>query len=288
MTVTDTQATLNGQVALITGGTDGIGKECALKLAQAGADLILVGRSDEKGARAKSEISAAVPNSRVTFWQYDLSLMRSVHALAEAIQKKYPQLDMLVHSAGVMRPRLMFSSEGVEMVFAVQYLARYSLTHALLPQLNAQSRIVNVSAAGTMPIRLDFDNLNGQKFYHGVYALMHESIANDLFALRFIRQHPTIRFYGYGPFYVRTGLFTDMPWWFKLSTATFGRLVATTPQVAAQDVANLLMGDRPNGLYSRHLKLIRPTRYRSDSVVQERLAEVSERMVANALQRAIH
>ena len=89
-------APLHGQVALITGGTDGIGKQTALRLAELGAELVLVGRTAEKGQRAVAELQAHAPGSKVAFWQYDLSLMHCVHALADAVQAQYPHLDMLV------------------------------------------------------------------------------------------------------------------------------------------------------------------------------------------------
>ncbi len=277
--------TLQGQVALITGGTDGIGKESALRLAKRGAELILVGRNAEKGARAIADIHANVPDSRVAFWAYDLSRMAEVQKLADAITVPGKSLDMLIHSAGVMLPRRILTAEGLETVFAVQYLARFHLSQLLMPHLTEGARILSVSAAGTIPLRLDFNNLNGERFYHGVLALIHESVANDLFGLRFMTRFPNVRFYNYGPFYVRSGLFVAMPWWFKLATATFGRLVATTTQTASTDVVNLITSDRPSGMYSRHLKAIRPSGYRANPVIQDRLWTLSEQMVADALQK---
>lgn len=277
------QQTLRGQLAVITGGTDGIGKETALRLAALGAELILVGRNPEKGQQAVAQIQAAYPSSRIHYWSFDLSLMQSVNQLAQRIRTQVPRLDMLIHSAGVMLPKRRLTTEGLETVFAVQYLARFQLTNALLGHFGPQQRIVSVSAGGTIPLHLDFNNLNGERFYNGVFALIHESVANDLFGLRFIDQHPEICFYNYGPFYVQTGLFVDMAWPFKLATNTVGRFVATTTAAAAQDIVGLLTGDQPSGMYSRHLKPVKPSRYRIDKAVQSRLWAVSEQLVADAL-----
>lgn len=276
---------LQGRLTIITGGTDGIGKSCAMRLARLGADLVLVGRNAEKGQHAVHEIQAIAQGSRVTYWQHDLSLMREVQRLAEIIQTEYAHVDMLVQAAGVMLPRRVLTAEGLETVFAVQYLARFQLMRLLLEarRIAEQSHIVSVSAAGTIPIPLNFNNLNGERFYNGIYALIHESVANDLFGLRLLRLHPKLQFYNYGPFYVPTGLFTNMQWWFKLINRTVGRLVATTPEVASQDVFNLLTGALPSGLYSRRLRNIKPTRYRSDTAVQDRLWEISEQMIEKAL-----
>jgi len=276
---------LSGKTALITGGTDGIGKGAALRMAALGARVILVGRSAEKGERALSDIRTAHPAAQVEFWPYDLALMKEVARLAEQIRERVPHLDYLIHSAGVMLPRRTMTAEGLETVFAVQYLARFSLTRSVLDCLKDGGRVLSVSAGGTIPIRLDFGNLNGERFYNGVYALIHESVANDLFGLRFVRLHPDIRYYNYGPFYVKSGLFTQMGLAFKLATATVGRLMATTPEAAARDIAVLITSDRPSGMYSRNLKPVAPNAYRADPAVQDRLWAESERLVAMALGR---
>lgn len=273
---------LRGQTALITGGTDGIGKGAALRMAALGAKVIIVGRSAEKGERALSEIRAAIPSAEADFWPYDLARMQEVARLAEQVRGKVPHLAYLIHSAGVMLPRRTLTVEGLETVFAVQYLARFYLTRSVLDCLSGGGRVLSVSAGGTIPIQLDFSNLNGERFYNGVYALIHESVANDLFGMRFIRIHPDIRYYNYGPFYVKSGLFTEMGLAFKLTTATIGRLMATTPEAAARDIAVLITSDRPSGMYSRNLKLITPNAYRSDPAVQDRLWAESERLISAA------
>ena len=272
-----------GPVALITGGTDGIGKACALRLAAQGTVLILVGRNEDKGQRALNDIRAAVAGANVTCLAYDLALMRSVSDLVDTVLTHYPDLNLVVQCAGAMRARRTMTAEGLEMVFAVQYLARFLLSQKLGPLLAGRGRMVSISAAGTMPLHLDYRNLNGERFYNGLYALIQESVANDLFALRLWRENPDLHFYNYGPFYIKTALFNDMPFWFRIMTGLAGPLVATTVDSAARDIVDLLTGDYPAGMYSRRLKPIRPSRYRANSVEQDRLWAASERLVQDAL-----
>ena len=272
-----------GKVVLVTGGTDGIGKETALRITGLGADVIIVGRNPAKAEKSIADIKATHPTAKITYWQYDLSLMKQVNLLANRVQEVYGKLDTLIHSAGVMLPRKTMTIEGLETVFAVQYFARYWLTTRLIDSLSAEARVINVSAGGTIPLRLNIGNINSDKFYHGVYTLMHESVANDVMTLRLMRQHPHIAFYGYGPFYVKSGLFVDMPFTFKLATNTFGRLMATTPQQAAEDVMALATSDRPAGLYSRNLKPVLPNKHRADVARQDDLYITTEKLIQQAL-----
>lgn len=270
-------------MAVVTGGTNGIGRAVVLRLLQQRRmHVLLVGRSVDKGQAALHELRLAVPGAVVEFVPADLSLMQEVERLASFLLERYPRLDVLVHSAGVMLPGRTLTAEGLETVFAVQYLARFWLTQTLIPCFTDQTRIVSISAGGTLPIRLDFENLNGEKFYHGIYALMHESVANDLFALRFNRCYPEICYLSYGPFYVKSSLFAQMPWWFQALINTFGRVVATTPDHAADDVARLLTGEYASGFYSRNLKPVVPSRDRLAEAQQDRLWQISRELVAKA------
>ncbi|MFZ4816202.1 MAG: SDR family NAD(P)-dependent oxidoreductase [Phototrophicaceae bacterium] len=271
------------QFAVVTGSTDGIGKQIALGLARGGAQILIVGRNPQKAQRVLEEIRAIHPSASPEFATFDLSLMQQVEQLAEQVRQCWPKIDLLVHAAGVMLPKRTLTAEGIETVFAVQYLARHHLTYRLLDHFNSTSRILSVSAAGTMPLPLDFDNLNGEKFYQGVVALMQESVANDLFALRFMRHHPQVRYYNYGPFYVRSNLFTQMPAWFRFINATVGELFAIDPPQAADEALTLLGNDLASGQYSRGVKFVPPTRYRLKEDVQERLHQASQTLIDNAL-----
>jgi NAD(P)-dependent dehydrogenase (short-subunit alcohol dehydrogenase family) len=275
---------VRGRVIVITGGTSGIGKAAALQLAQAGARVIVVGRDAAKGDAALAAVRAAQPDADIAYWQCDLSLMANANALAARMQRDLPALDGVIHCAGVMLPKRVMTAEGLETVFAVQFFARFYLNQLLLPIMAAGGKIINVSAGGGIPLRVNFDNLRADKFYNGVYTLMHESVANDLASLKWMRLHPDRLLYSYGPFYVPTALFDGMPWWFKLMTATTGRFVATTPEHAADDIVRLMAGDYPSGMYSRNLGVVRANRYRADAQVQDRLWTVSERMIDQALQ----
>ncbi len=267
---------------LITGGTSGIGLATALALARHGTAVILVGRDSARGASAVATIKMAVPGVDVRFWRYDLALMRAVGQLADDLARQVPRLDAIVHSAGVMMPRRNLTAEGLETVFAVQYFARYLLTNRLVDQYGDALRVVTISAGGTIPMRLNLRNLNGERFYQGIYTLLHESVANDLFTLKLLRMYPTLACYNYGPFLVSTNLFDHMPPWFRGITNVLAPLLATTPGVAANDITRLIVDGYPSGFYRRGLKSLTPSPYRRDSTVQDHLWAASAAIIQRA------
>ena len=69
--------------ALVTGGTDGIGKQVATGRARKGCQVVILGRNEQKGSRAASELRRATGNRNIEFIRADLSLMSEARRLAE-------------------------------------------------------------------------------------------------------------------------------------------------------------------------------------------------------------
>ena len=92
---------LEKKVALITGGTSGIGKSCAERFAEEGASVIMVARGEERGQKVEAELRARWGD--VTFFPCDVSNRESVEALKQKIIDRYGKLDILMNNAGVLR-----------------------------------------------------------------------------------------------------------------------------------------------------------------------------------------
>jgi len=133
---------------LITGASDGLGKEAARKLAAQGARLILHGRSEAKLQAAVDEILNEFPDARIDTILAYLSSLAQVRAMAAELNERFERLDVLVNNAGVLPLRRQVSADGFELTFAVNYLAPFLLTNLLLPLLkrSAPARIVNLSS----------------------------------------------------------------------------------------------------------------------------------------------
>jgi NAD(P)-dependent dehydrogenase (short-subunit alcohol dehydrogenase family) len=133
---------------LITGASDGLGKEAARQLAARGARLILHGRNEAKLQSVVDVIRAEFPGARIDTILADFSSLAQVRAMAETLNARYEHLDVLVNNAGVLPLRRLKSADGFELTFAVNYLAPFLLTNLLLPLLkrSAPARIVNLSS----------------------------------------------------------------------------------------------------------------------------------------------
>src|SRR5258706_15940328 len=91
-----------GKLAIVTGATGGLGYETALRLAHAGAEVVLAGRNWEKGRIAVDRIMRALPAAKGCFQSLDLASLASVGAFAVGIVTKGRPLGLLINNAGVM------------------------------------------------------------------------------------------------------------------------------------------------------------------------------------------
>ena len=179
----------NAPVILITGSTDGLGREAARRLAATGAHIIVHGRNRERGAAVVDEITRAGKGS-AAFYAADLGSLANVRAFADTILRHYPRINVLVNNAGVWLregPR-QTSADGYEMTFAVNYLSGYLLTRLLLPRLvaSAPSRIINVSSQTQSPVNLD--DVMQERGYSGQRAYSQSKLAQVMFTFDLARE----------------------------------------------------------------------------------------------------
>jgi len=242
---------MQGQNVVITGGTDGIGKAAATRLAKLGARLLLIGRNPDKGEAAVAEIKRISDNDAVTYTQADLSVLKNVRRIAEPIRETFDRLDVLVHCAGNIFPRQRtLTEDGLELSFAIQYMARFVLTHELLDLLRAAPapQVLSVIGGGTISGRVDFDNLQGEKSYGFTEVIKTTSRAGDLLTFEQALRYPEITFYNYGPGLVRSGLIVKNPA-MRLLMNTLGRPFSRSAEEAADDMLTLLTGKYASGFY---------------------------------------
>ncbi|MDX1641626.1 MAG: SDR family oxidoreductase [Balneolaceae bacterium] len=178
---------IENQVILITGATDGLGKQVAHNLAVSGATILLHGRDEKKGQSTLEQIKSASGNDKLHYYNADFSSLVEVKKLAERIKEDFDELDILINNAGVgfgePGSGRDLSDDGLELRFQVNYLAGFLLTKELLPliQKSDTARIVNVSSIAQTPI--EFDDVMLENNYSGNRAYGQSKLAQILFTV---------------------------------------------------------------------------------------------------------
>ena len=117
---------LSGRVAIVTGGSGGIGFYNALELARAGATVIIISANEEKGKHAEAELNKqlkeATSYGSVTWHGLDLGNLKEVDALARKLESELDRLDIFIANAGIGQAPYGLTSDGLERHFAVHPL----------------------------------------------------------------------------------------------------------------------------------------------------------------------
>uniref|UniRef100_A0A0D3HIY2 Uncharacterized protein n=1 Tax=Oryza barthii TaxID=65489 RepID=A0A0D3HIY2_9ORYZ len=155
---------------VVTGATNGIGKETARVLALRGAEVILPARTLESGMKVKQSLAEEIPSSKLHVMEMDLSSLDSVRSFAKSFNSSYRHLNVLINNAGVMSCPFGLSKDGIELQFATNHVGHFLLTNLLLDKMKAtaketglQGRIINVSSIshrGSDGSCFDLDKLN--------------------------------------------------------------------------------------------------------------------------------
>lgn len=272
------------KTTLITGSTDGLGKEVARRLAAKGWKVLLHGRNPEKGAAVLDELRASTGNNNLEYFNADLSSLSDVKALAASVLACTDRLDVLVNNAGIGprtpdSPRSL-SKDGVELFFAVNYLAGYLLARELLPLLKASSpaRIINVASLAQAPVRFD-DVMLEQDYDDGLAyrqsklaQILHTNDLTDRLADSGVTAnslHPATL--------MSTKMVTD-------STALPDSM--TSVNDGADALENLILDtelEEKSGLYFDSLVEARADEQAYDPSARQALRELSENLVSRAL-----
>ena len=139
---------LNGRVALVTGASQGIGRACALALANAGASVALAARNEAKLAEVAAEISAAGGTAHP--FLLDIAEEVSIKACAKAVVAHFGKLEILVNNAGITRDVLALRMRRADWddVLTTNLTGAFLLSQAAIsPMLKARwGRVINITS----------------------------------------------------------------------------------------------------------------------------------------------
>ncbi|NLS61980.1 SDR family NAD(P)-dependent oxidoreductase [Lactiplantibacillus plantarum] len=139
---------MQSKLAVIIGGTSGVGKHTAIDLANQNYHVIIVGSRADKGRQAQADISQATGNQAVQLALADLSTKTGVQQFAHQLASMTDHIDILLNSIGVMLPERHLSADGYDLNLVLNYLTHFWIIQALLPLLkhSDQARILLVGA----------------------------------------------------------------------------------------------------------------------------------------------
>lgn len=159
-----THARMDGKICVISGTTSGIGYEVAKRLAQGGAQLVMICRNTEKAKQVQAQLIKDY-RIKVDIAIADFQELAQVRRAALEIKKKYSKIDLLINNAGVFNRRRRLTPDGNEMTFGVIHLAAFLLTHILTENLikSAPSRVIDINSEAHRFGGLNLKDLNWKK-----------------------------------------------------------------------------------------------------------------------------
>ncbi|WP_020611016.1 SDR family oxidoreductase [Sediminispirochaeta bajacaliforniensis] len=278
------------KTAVITGATSGIGLATAQALAQQGWYIIGIGRSEERCVQAKATIEKAGA-SGCEFTVADLSSQNQIKRAAKEIMLMSQNggrgtLDVLINNAGTFSNWFIQTEDGIELQFAVNYLAHFHLTLALLPALSKASepRIISVSSASHRHTHLRWNDIQLRKHYSGLRAYKQTKLANVLFSAEFNRRYSArtgIQAFVADPGLVRTeiglkssGGLAKLVWKVRMAQGRPPIEGAETSVFLATEPTVYNSGQ----LYWRNNMPVAPDASALNQAAAERLWQISERM----------
>ena len=174
-----------GKIAVITGGSTGLGFAAATALAQHGASVLLASRDTAKAERAAQQIGGGTGHVRL-----DLASLASVRDAAAELRSRLTRIDLLVNNAGVLMTRELSTEDGFELQYGTNHLGHFALTGLLLRcLLNAPAPRVVVVASGAHRMgHIKFDDLQHEHGYNNWLAYGQSKLANLLFCFELQRR----------------------------------------------------------------------------------------------------
>ena len=242
--------------------------------------VIAHGRDEWRVERTLIGLREEVPGARVEGVVADFASLARVRELAETIGQRHPRLDVLLNNAGTYEKARRLSEDGYELTLAVNHLAPFLLTRLLQGPLRAASpsRVVTVASVAHTAGRIDFDDLQLARSYSAYQAYANSKLANVMFACGLARR---VEADGITSNSLHPGVINT-----KMLYAGFGAYSGAPVEAGSKMSVRLCLADdlaTVTGRYFQDGREKTPSRAAADRSLQERLWEVTERLVDRAV-----
>ncbi|MGK8502698.1 SDR family NAD(P)-dependent oxidoreductase [Nocardia asiatica] len=183
------------KTAVITGGTDGMGKALALTYLRRGDQVVVIGTDESKGQALRDAAAELEAGARIEFIRADLSSVAENRRVIEQITAAHEVVDTLVLGARYYRATRFVTAEGFEANFALFYLSRYLLGHGMVTRLDRADApvILDLSGPGGDLAEIRWDDLQFAESYDPDAVMRQCGKLSDLLAVNFTRRHPDSR-----------------------------------------------------------------------------------------------
>jgi len=227
------------RVMLVTGSTDGIGKQIALGLGKGGARVLVHGRSRPKVDAAIADLQEEAPGAELDGVSFDLGSIESIKKGVAQIKEKTQRLDVLVLNAGIFAAERVITGDGIELTLAVNHVGHVLLEQLLEPMLVAAApgRVIVMTSVAHTRGRIHLDDLTLEKAYSGYAAYAQSKLANVMFALSLAEKHGPDQLLAYA---VHPGVVAT-----KLLRQGFGPVPGVKPEEGARTAIDLALSDPP-------------------------------------------
>jgi NAD(P)-dependent dehydrogenase (short-subunit alcohol dehydrogenase family) len=279
-----------GKRVVMTGATNGIGLAAGQKLAELGARLTVVARSEQRAALAVERIreaagDAPVPEVAIA----DLSSQAEVRRLAAELLDRYERIDVLVNNAGAVFRTRRLTVDGIEETWALNHLAPFLLTNLLLDRLKRHppARIITTASDAHQRAHIPFDDLAAGELSKGkAFGRYGETkLANILFTVELARrlEGSGVTANCYHPGLVATGFGRNNGRLINLAMSAI-KPFARTPEKGAETL--VWLADSPdvsgeNGGYFVDKRRTLPSAEAQDMEVARRLWDLSRRQTSD-------
>jgi NAD(P)-dependent dehydrogenase (short-subunit alcohol dehydrogenase family) len=266
------------RVVLVTGSTDGIGRATARALAAGGMKVILHGRTKLKLDAVLAQLRDELPGAELEGVAFDLGSQAAVRRGAAQILARVPALHVLINNAGIFADERVVTDDGVELTFAVNYLAPFLLTQLLAQRLEASatsapSRVINVASIAHTRGRIHIDDLTLSSAWTGYAAYAMSKLAGVMHAISLAERHTPDRLVTYAlhPGVIQT----------KLLRQGFGPVAGARPEDGARTLVRLAgeeAGTAPSGSYFSDGVQTQPAPAARDAAMRTALWDASLRL----------
>lgn len=277
---------VRGKTILVTGSSNGIGREASVELARRGGRVVMVGRDPERTETARRAVIERSGSNDVSQLLCDFSSQAAIRDLAKSFLARHDRLHILVNNAGGVNKKRRIGPDGIEATFAVNHLGYFLLTSLLRDALvkSAPARVVVVASVGHRRGTMDFDDLGFERGYSITKAYGRSKLANVLFASELAR-----RLAGTGvtsnslhPGAVDTNIWSGAPLWAKPIIQILFRPFFISAEEGGSYIVDLAASPAYEGVTGQYFergKRVYPAPLAQDEALARRLWEVSEGLV---------